>query len=261
MAGVLWPRGWVAADLWLVSRAAAIPGCLNNHLSGSLAVSASNLRIARLEDSGDSDWDQLVASSPQGNSFLRSDWLRMLARTDTSIRVERYVVWDQRDRLRGGWALPLRQHFGLRFATEYDLFYAGPMLAPDLTPPACSRRGEHDAVLSQLAQAFGRYCAVIAAEAHPSLSDVRVFLDAGWSVALQLREDMQHSEAIRLINLGGSPQQSLARFKDYLGATPRLHFRLIHRQTSRRLRLWEAQLQARAVARRWRGRYRKLLAG
>ncbi len=361
-------------------------------------MSVSNLRIARLEDSGDSDWDRLVASSPQGNSFLRSDWLRMLAQTDTSIRVERYAVWDQRDRLRGGWALPLGQHFGLCFATEYDLFYAGPMLAPDLTPPACSRRGEHDAVLSQLAQAFGRYCAVIAAEAHPSLSDVRAFLDAGWSVApvythlwdlqesdlilsrmnrekrreiklgnqryrcgqealsgssldqflhlyrrtvhkfglapgaawehslrerlswmesvdgcrlyaardgdqrlvaavlvllspddqtaylwrmgqdpgiadrsavptlywsvaLQLREDMQQSEAIRLINLGGSPQQSLARFKDYLGATPRLHFRLIHRQTSRRLRLWEAQLQARAVARRWRGRYRKLLAG
>lgn len=361
-------------------------------------MAASKLRIARLDDGDDTNWDQLVASSPQGNSFLRADWLRMLVRTDASIGVERYVVWDQRGRLRGGWALPLRQHFGLCFATDYDLFYAGPMLAPDLTPPAFSCRGEHDAVLSLLARAFGAHCAVIAAEAHPALSDVRAFLDAGWSVApvythvwdlqeadlillrmnrekrreiklgaqryrceqetlsgssleqflhlyrltvhkfglapgtawerglrerlswmeasdgcrlyaardgdgrlaaavlvllsrddqtaylwrmgqdpgttdrtavptlywsvvLQLREDAQLANAIRWVNLGGSPQQSLARFKDYLGATPTLHFRLIRRQRSGRLRLWETQLQARALARRWRGWYRKLRAG
>lgn len=358
-------------------------------------MAASKLRIARLQDGEDPDWDQLVADSPHGNSFLRTDWLRMLARTDAGIRVERYGVWDQRGWLRGGWALPLRQQFGLCFATEYDLFYASPMLAPDLTPPAFSNRGEHDAVLSLLARAFGDDCAVIAAEAHPALSDVRAFLDAGWSVApvythvwdldeadlilarmnrekrreiklgaqsyrceqetlcgasleqflhlyrltvhkfglapgtawerglrerlgwmegidgcrlyaartgdgrlaaavlvllspddqtaylwrmgqdpgttersavptlywsvaLQLREAMQQGNAIRFVNLGGSPQPSLARFKDYLGATPTLHYRLIHRQRSGRLRLWEAQLQARALARRWRGWYRKL---
>jgi hypothetical protein len=38
------------------------------------------------------------------------------------------------------------------------------------------------------------------------------------------------------VNFGGSPQASLSRFKDYLGAQPRLHFRLV--KNNRRARLW-----------------------
>ena len=38
------------------------------------------------------------------------------------------------------------------------------------------------------------------------------------------------------VNFGGSPQASLSRFKDYLGAQPRLHFRLV--KNNSRARLW-----------------------
>lgn len=46
------------------------------------------------------------------------------------------------------------------------------------------------------------------------------------------------------IDFGGSPASSLGRFKDSLGATPTLHFRLIRRRPGPRVWLWEGHAWA-----------------
>lgn len=68
-----------------------------------------------------------------------------------------------------------------------------------------------------------------------------------WRTAL----DVAATEpAIRQVNFGGSPQPSLSMFKDYLGARPTLHFRLIHCRRSARLSALNLAEQARGMARR-----------
>lgn len=56
------------------------------------------------------------------------------------------------------------------------------------------------------------------------------------------------------INFGGSTTTSLGRFKDYLGATPTLHFRLLHRRAGPPPWLWEGRELALRAARGLRAR-------
>jgi hypothetical protein len=71
-----------------------------------------------------------------------------------------------------------------------------------------------------------------------------------WQAARELRQELP---ALRWVNFGGSPQASLSQFKDYLGATPTEHFRLIHRRESMRLKLLQLSEAARDNARYWLG--------
>jgi hypothetical protein len=58
-------------------------------------------------------------------------------------------------------------------------------------------------------------------------------------------------EGFRFVNLGGSHQAELSRFKDFLGAEPTLHFRLIRRREGWPLRAWDCRQRARVFARRF----------
>jgi len=51
-----------------------------------------------------------------------------------------------------------------------------------------------------------------------------------------------------LVNFGGSPQVSLSHFKDYLGAQPRLHFRVAKTTSHVRLALYTAALRGKDAA-------------
>lgn len=71
------------------------------------------------------------------------------------------------------------------------------------------------------------------------------------SVAEALANEGDHW---RFLNFGGSPQASLSLFKEYLGASPTLHFRLIHRSSDPRLWLWEMREAGLGLLRRLRSR-------
>lgn len=67
-----------------------------------------------------------------------------------------------------------------------------------------------------------------------------------WHVAESLADEDREWD---YINFGGSPAASLSRFKDYLGATPVLHFRLIRRRHDLRVGLWQGQERLRQALR------------
>lgn len=73
------------------------------------------------------------------------------------------------------------------------------------------------------------------------------FLALYWQCAQTLREEWG---APLHINFGGSPRPSLAQFKDYLGATPTLHFRLVHDQPGPRTRWWRQARKVKETGRR-----------
>jgi hypothetical protein len=349
---------------------------------------AAEAGLRELTAADDARWDALVAGSPQGNAFLRSDWLRMLIETSADqLDVFRVGVFNARNELRGGWAVPYRVRAGLRLSYGFDFFYSGPMLAADPVRSVKRGMGDRQKVLTDLARGVADRTASVVLEAHPNLEDARPFLYERWIVApeythlwdlsepdalwdgvnrekrreirrtqancrigreattpanfaefmrlyresmakfswyptpdweaillerirwmeardgcrlyivrdstggmmaavlvLLSREDqtgyywrMAYSPAgrqaavvpglywqtamelraeqlgVRFINLGGSPQAMLSQFKDYMGATPTVHYRLIHRNETARLRLLQALDSGRDSARRMLG--------
>lgn len=114
-------------------------------------------------------WDRLVTSSPQGNVFLRSDWLRMLCETSPDgLQVLRVGARDARGELRGGWAVPYREQGGFRFSYGFDFFYSGPLLSPDLSGGGVRRIAERQSILGAVSRDVGERADVVVAEAHPS---------------------------------------------------------------------------------------------
>ena len=76
--------------------------------------------------------------------------------------------------------------------------------------------------------------------------DSRVVPSLYWFAAKNLREA---DSRIRFVNLGTSPISSLSRFKDLLGATPVLSFRLIYKNESWKANLWHIASRMKSLAR------------
>jgi hypothetical protein len=70
-----------------------------------------------------------------------------------------------------------------------------------------------------------------------------------WHVACELAREFA------FVNFGGSPQESLSHFKDYLGAQPRLHFRLAKTHSRAQRLLHDAALRGKDVV------YNAVMAG
>lgn len=147
--------------------------------------SATPVRLLPLGAAADPRWDELVETSPQGNAFLRSDWLAMLRDTDgRGLAFHRIGYFDKQDKLVGGWALPYRSALGLRYAAEgFEFFYAGPLLAPELATPDMHHIKQRHEVLTQLANTMRQATDLVVAETHPSLHDVRDFLYDDWVIS------------------------------------------------------------------------------
>ena len=132
----------------------------------------------------DAAWDELVAASPHGSVFLRSDWLRMLDETGPAeSQILRLGVFDEQGRMRGGWALPVERQYGARSAHTFDFFYSGPVLAPDLCEEKGRRGSERQQVLTRLARAVTERLDLVVMEAHPEFHDARPFLYENWIVS------------------------------------------------------------------------------
>ncbi len=141
------------------------------------STTSNGATVRELVWTDDHAWNQLVAGSPQGNAFLRSDWLRMLAETSRNdLQLLRLGVFNAREELRAGWAFLYRERHGVRVSEVFDLFYCGPMLAGDLA------RGERARVASALIEGAAERMDQTLAETHPTFTDVRPFMYQGWSV-------------------------------------------------------------------------------
>ena len=139
------------------------------------------LAVRELERKDYAAWNQLVADSPQGNAFLRADWLQMLCDTDPDLRPLILGCFDNKGRLVGGQAVMYQQRWGMSISVTFEFFYSGPMVAPLAGNQArCVTRTV--AIVSALAEALAKRLAYVEIETHPAFNDARPFLNAGWRV-------------------------------------------------------------------------------
>lgn len=123
-------------------------------------------------------WDDFVRSSPNGNAFLLSATLQMLAaRESPAAEVRRVGAFSAGGALEAGWAVLVRRRAGIRYCSSFPLFYAGPLLAPEWND--ASRATQRMELLYGLAKEMQQGLDIMDTEAAPSLPDVRGLLYAG----------------------------------------------------------------------------------
>lgn len=139
------------------------------------------LQVRELGPDERTGWDELIAASPQGNSFLRTAWLDMLCKTDTDLHSQTLGCFDG-ERLVGGQALVWHTRWNVPMAATFEYFYCGPVVAAGARATRASHAPVQNAILAALAQATATRLAHVEMDAHPTLCDVRPYLDARWRV-------------------------------------------------------------------------------
>ncbi len=143
--------------------------------------------LVSLDAAHDALWDELVAASPQGSVFMRSQWLQMMQTTSQSqLCIDRFGIFGKDQKLEAGWAIPFhyKSGFKLRLSYGYGLRYSGPMLNQDLTrnPRKIMRRNQVLALFSS--HAAERYDFIVS-DCHPEFTDPREFIYQNWNVVLE----------------------------------------------------------------------------
>lgn len=141
----------------------------------------------RIDQNNEHLWETLVQNSAQGGDFLRSDILRELAANEVPkaelVRVG--VLSPEGDSLLAGWALLIRKRFGIRYNTNFPLFYSGPCFAAPLDTSADrklhTRRLD---ILYALAQAVQEEIDICASECPPGFPDIRGCLHRGFTAKI-----------------------------------------------------------------------------
>lgn len=163
------------------SQACPMAGSLD-FIGGLLMSAMSQFRLELLNRSHDGAWNELVRDSPQGNAFMRSDFLDMLGETSlVGMQIEKLGVIGRNDKLVAGWAIPFIDSWIGRRSFGFGLRYSGPLLSSELSGSAkIMSRNESLRLLSGYART---HFDSVFAECHPSLQDVREFIYDGLRVA------------------------------------------------------------------------------
>ena len=127
-------------------------------------------------------WDQLIATSPHGKTFLRSEWLTMLTETEPGYRTCLLGCFDEHNRLVGGQALGYTEHWDMKIANGYEFLYSGPVLTPWADKASASQSAKTYTALTAIAQALKERFAYVSLETQPSMTDIRAFIYEGWTV-------------------------------------------------------------------------------
>ena len=139
------------------------------------------LQVRELETAQSHAWDEMVSRSPQGNSFLRSEWLQMLCHTDPDLHVQLLGVFD-RERLVGGQPVLWHARWQVPLATKFEFFYGGPLLAESPRAGSPAFAPVQNKILELLAHELAQRLDLIEFETSPRLPDVRSYLEARWNV-------------------------------------------------------------------------------
>ncbi len=139
------------------------------------------LAFRLLQPLDDAPWDELIRASPQGNAFLRSDTLRVLAAHERpAARVRRVGAFQEDGVLAAGWAVLVRRRAGIRYCSSFPLFYAGPVLSPEWNEPGhVTARMD---LLRGLSKEMQQGLDIMDTEAAPGLPDARGLIHAGCRV-------------------------------------------------------------------------------
>lgn len=133
--------------------------------------------IREISNSEGQLWDELICSSKQGNIFLCHDFLQAWDRTNPAVGSLRLGCYNKDNKLIGAQILVFRKILFLRFqGISYAYYGSSPIIKDQL--------GEEDPnpyeILSALARESKKYFPYLRLELHPSLNDIRAYLDQGW---------------------------------------------------------------------------------
>ena len=145
----------------------------------------SKLNVIRIDETTEPLWEQLAKTSAQGGEFLYSENLRTMAAHETPrAKLVRLAVPDpDGEGLLAGWALLVRRRLGIRYSSNFPLFYSGPMLAPPL-----DREGDRKFhskrldVLNVLSRAVKAEIDACQCELPPGFPDIRGCVYGGFTV-------------------------------------------------------------------------------
>jgi hypothetical protein len=126
-------------------------------------------------------WNRLIAESPHGKTFLRAEWLHMLAETDSQYHAMILGCFDSEGRLAGGQAVCYQQRWDLRIVNGFEFLYSGPVLAKSVQHCNATRSAKYYEVLGTIGKAMSEQFASVACETQPTLTDVRPLLYDGWA--------------------------------------------------------------------------------
>jgi hypothetical protein len=122
-------------------------------------------------------WDELVRSSRQGNIFLLNEFQTAWCDTDPSLHLLRLGCYDEHGKLVGGQTIFHKKVFGQRVPITLNIFYSATPILPSTVQ---DNSEQQSAVLSALARGSRKYFPFLTIEFHPTLKDVRPYLEQGW---------------------------------------------------------------------------------
>lgn len=141
----------------------------------------SELEFRRVRAEENFAWDEFVRASPQGNEFLSSGVLQILAAREHPIgEVVRVAAVDGAGRFVAGWAVLRRRRGMFRYCSSFPLFYAGPLLSVEWN--ATSAISNRTILMERLARCLQDNFDFITTEAAPELPDARGLIYAGFLV-------------------------------------------------------------------------------
>jgi predicted N-acyltransferase len=135
------------------------------------------MKVREITTDEDIAWDELVRSSRQGNIFLSHDFQSAWCETDSSLYLVRLGCYDENDRLVGGQSIFHKKAFGFRIPFTLSIFYASTPILPSTVQ---DNSLQQHAVLSALAREARKHFPFLKIEFHPTLGDVRPYLEQGW---------------------------------------------------------------------------------
>ena len=135
------------------------------------------MKVRKVANDEGAAWDELVSSSRQRDIFLFHEFQTAWCEADPSLYLLRLGCYDESGKLIGGQAIFHKKVFSLRIPTTLSIFYAS---TPILSSVVQDNSRQQYAVLSALARDSRKYFPFMKIEFHPTLTDVRPYLDQGW---------------------------------------------------------------------------------
>jgi hypothetical protein len=138
-----------------------------------------NLHIREIPAHEKQAWDELVHSSRQGNVFLLHDFLLTWDKTDPTVGLLRLGCYSENNQLVGAQAIMFKKALFLRLQHMLSIFYAS---TPILREVAGEQSPTPFEILTALASESRKRFPYLRVEFHPSLTDMRAYLEQKWEV-------------------------------------------------------------------------------
>lgn len=158
---------------------------------------AFRIRKINLKENG--IWDDLIKSSPQGNTFLLSYFLLAWEDNDSEIHLHRVGCFDSQNNLVGGQAFLHKKKAGF-FNAQALLQTWSHIETPVVAHEVTQGSEVYFGIMTALANEASRMFLYYKVFCHPSIWDIRPFLYSGWRAKPDYSHGWDLQDADTLLN-------------------------------------------------------------